>query len=483
MSRIILIPFLMAVMSMVRAQTPPNILILFADDQRADAFGAAGNPYISTPIIDRLSALGTRFTQAYCMGGHHGAICAPSRAMLMSGRQLFKVYDRLNGVLTMPMWFGEHGYRTFVTGKWHSEKEALAAGFQEAKSVFFGGMDDHFRTAITDKLPDGSFSPTREEGFSTRVFADALRGFLQSYADSDRSRPFFAYAAFTAPHDPRSPDSAYLGRYPQNGLPIPPNFLPVHPFNIHDMQVRDENLGAYPRTPEMIRGQLADYYALITQLDDEIGRIFRQLERDGLMENTIIVYAADNGLSLGSHGLLGKQDLYEHSMRVPLIMKGPGVLANASRDAMVYLLDIFPTLCDLAGLPKPDSLYGTSLLPVLTGAQKEVRNSLFTAYRSNVRAVRDGRWKFIRYPHLHFSQLYDLQSDPWELNNLAGKPEFSTDENRMLQLMQQWQKELEDPHPFTQPVKESGAFDPSTFPRQPDPHQPPYVLERYFKDG
>ncbi|HWS01017.1 MAG TPA: sulfatase-like hydrolase/transferase, partial [Prolixibacteraceae bacterium] len=122
----------------------PSILFLFADDQRADALGCAGNPYIRTPHIDRLAKSGVRFTNGYVMGGHHGAICAPSRAMLLSGKSLFHVYDKLDGVETMPAYFAKHGYETFGTGKWHNGKSAFEASFQQGKNVMLGGMSDHY---------------------------------------------------------------------------------------------------------------------------------------------------------------------------------------------------------------------------------------------------------------------------------------------------------------------------------------------------
>jgi len=126
----------------------PNVLFFFADDQRADALGCAGNPYIKTPHIDKLAETGVRFSNAYVMGGHHGAICAPSRAMLMSGKSLFHVYDVLDEVKTMPMHFAEAGYKTFGTGKWHNEKSAFEASFQHGDNVFLGGMSDHFQTPV-----------------------------------------------------------------------------------------------------------------------------------------------------------------------------------------------------------------------------------------------------------------------------------------------------------------------------------------------
>jgi arylsulfatase A-like enzyme len=326
----------------------PNVLFFFADDQQADALGCSGNPYIKTPNIDKLAETGVRFTNAYVMGGHHGAICAPSRAMLLSGKSLFHVYDVLNGVKTMPMHFAEQGYETFGTGKWHNEKSAFEASFQHGKNVFLGGMSDHFQTPVRNLGADGKLSEPELKSFSTDLFADAAMDFIQDYANGKRENPFFCYVSFTAPHDPRSPREDHIGMYSDETMPLPGNFMDLHPFEFDNLNIRDETLGAWPRTPEMVKASLADYYALITHIDERVGEIISQLKESGLFENTIIVYAADNGLAVGSHGLLGKQNLYEHSTKVPVIISGPGIPQNRVTDALVYLFDIYPTLPNFA---------------------------------------------------------------------------------------------------------------------------------------
>ena len=169
--------FFSAILFSVFAQgnSKPNVLFLFADDQRADALGCSGNPYIRTPNIDKLAERGVRFSNSYVMGGHHGAICAPSRAMLMSGKSLFNVYDRLTGVETMPQHFSKNGYVTFGTGKWHNEKEAFEAAFQYAKNVFLGGMSDHFKVPARNLGKDGKLGEPEYLSFSTDLFAGAAK--------------------------------------------------------------------------------------------------------------------------------------------------------------------------------------------------------------------------------------------------------------------------------------------------------------------
>lgn len=390
----------------------PNVLFILADDQRADALGCAGNSYIRTPNIDSLASSGIRFRNAYVMGGHHGAISAPSRAMLLSGKHLFNVYDKLDGVTTMPMQFGANGYETFGTGKWHNEKSAFEKSFKKAKNVFLGGMANHFQVPCRNLESDGKLSEPEMKGFSTDVFAGSAIDFINDYANGSRENPFFCYVAFTVPHDPYSPRTDFVRSYPDQSLPLPGNFMPLHPFQFDDLTVRDENLLDWPREAEKVRSVLSDYYALISHLDKNVGNIIQTLRRNGLYENTIIVYAADNGLAVGSHGLLGKQNLYEHSMKVPLIITGPGIPEHMVSNALIYLFDMFPTLAELCSVPAPEGIDGQSLVQVISGKSEGVRNSLFTAYRNTVRAVRTNEWKLIRYPERDFNQLFNLAADP-----------------------------------------------------------------------
>ncbi len=460
----------------------PNILFLFADDQRADALGCSGNSYIKTPNIDKLAQTGVRFSNSYVMGGHHGAICAPSRAMLMSGKSLFHVFDVLKGVQTMPMYFANYGYETFGTGKWHNEKEAFEASFQKAKNVFLGGMADHFNVPCRDMGSDGKLGEPVKKGYSTDLFAGAAIDYINEYAQGEKDNPFFCYVAFTAPHDPRSPRTDYIGMYPDESIPVPGNFKNLHPFAFDDLKVRDENLAPWPRTPEIIQKSLADYYALISHLDARIGDIIESLKKNGLFENTIIVYAADNGLAIGSHGLLGKQNLYEHSMKVPLMISGPGIPKSKVSNALVYLFDMFPTLCDLCQLPSPKGVDGKDLAPVVKGKVATVRNSLYTAYRNTVRAVRTDEWKLIRYPRHDYSQLFNLKNDPLEINNLAAAPEYKTKLDEMMNLLKEWYISTNDTASLNPQPKLPMKYDHRLLKQKPDGWQPEYTLKKYFSE-
>ena len=467
--------------SMVSQGQKPNILFLFADDQRADAYGASGNTYIRTPNIDNLAKSGVRFTSCYLMGGHHGAICAPSRAMLMSGKSLFHVYDRLAGVHTMPMHFAENGYETFGTGKWHNEPYMFETSFQKGKNVFIGGMSDHYKVPCRDLDANRKLTSPVIKGYSTDLFAGAAIDFINEYAGGKRDNPFFCYVAFTAPHDPRSPRKDYIGMYPPESIPVPGNFQKLHPFAFDQLDLRDENLAPWPRTPEIIQESLADYYALISHLDAKVGEIIETLKKNGLFENTIIIYAADNGLAIGSHGLLGKQDVYEHSTNVPLIISGPGIPKDQVNQALVYLYDLFPTLSDLCKLPPPSGIDGKNLVPVLMGQSPGVRDALYTAYRNTARAVRTKNWKIIYYPHQNYTQLFNLEKDPLEINNLARLPGSKPKIEEMMALLQELHGANDDTASLRPKTILPLDYDYTLLHQHPDEWQPEYTLKKFFK--
>jgi arylsulfatase A-like enzyme len=303
--------------------------------------------------------------------------------------------------------------------------------------------------------------------------------FLENY---DEEKPFYAYAAFTAPHDPRTPPRRYREKYYAKQLPLPPNFMPQHPFNNGAMMVRDEQLGAWPRTEKEVRDHLAEYYGMMTHLDEQIGRILAVLEETGKAENTYIIYAGDHGLAVGSHGLLGKQNIYEHSMKTPLIVKGPDVPAGKSSNALTYLLDLFPTLLGLADQQPPSTVDGRNLAPIWNGTAPRVRDTLFLSYGNSMRSVRDERYKLIRYPRVDVDQLFDLANDPEEMRNLAGEKGQQNRVSRMFALIQQWQERLGDTTPLRVSDPEPREIDMTGRRRTPDPWQPMWIIEKYFKD-
>jgi arylsulfatase A-like enzyme len=465
--------------SLTRGAAKPNILFLFADDQRADTIAALGNPHIKTPNLDKLVAAGFTFRTNYCFGGNSGAVCVPSRAMLMSGKTWFHVDTAtLKGAKLLPELLQENGYVTFGTGKWHNGQASWLRAFQQGKNIFFGGMADHTKVPVCDLGPDGKLTKVRPgEKFSSELFADAAIEFLRR---QDGKKPFFAYVAFTAPHDPRMPPVAFREMYYRDRPPLPANFLPQHPFDNGMLVLRDENLAPWPRTEAVIRDQLAEYYGAITHLDGQIGRILEALKETGQADNTIIIYAADQGLAVGSHGLLGKQSVYEHSMRCPLIFAGPGIPQGKSTEAFSYLLDVFPTLCDALGIQPPQDLEGESLRPLWEGKKDRVRDSVFLPFIQIQRAVRDERWKLICYPKISHMQLFDLHSDPYEITNLIDRPECAPHVQRLLTLMKQWQAKVDDTLKLPTENKPAQFVDLTGHQRVPDQWQPDWIVKKYF---
>lgn len=457
----------------------PNILVLFADDQRADTIGAWGNPHIRTPHMDSLVRRGMSFRANYTFGSNSGAVCIPSRAMLMSGRTWLEVPNELKGVKLLPETLREAGYTTFATGKWHNGEASLTRAFPNAKSVFLGGMADHTKTPIAD-IMDGKLVNRRVAAkFSSEEFADQVIGFLQAQKGPN---PFFCYAAFTAPHDPRNPPEEFRTPYYAKRPPLPANFLPAHPFNNGICRnVRDENLLGYPRDPKLLSDQLCEYYGLVTHLDGQVGRILRALETSGKADNTLVIYAADSGLAMGSHGLLGKQSLYEHSMRCPLIIAGPGVPKNSKTNSFTYLLDLFPTLCQVAGATPPEKLSGHALQTIWADPSAKIRPTLFMPFQNLMRSVCDGRHKLIVYPQIHRRQLFDLQNDPNEITDLSNNPAQAATIQHLETLLLAQQKTYGDKQPLQASTKASlpgvGFND---FERKPDQWQPQWIIDKYF---
>jgi arylsulfatase A-like enzyme len=471
---VILTLFVLA--SPLSAAERPNILFLFADDQRADTIEAWGNKHIRTPNIDRLVDRGFSFRNNYCFGANSGAVCMPSRAMIMSGRTWFDVKLDLKGVRLLPEVLRDAGYITFATGKWHNGLDSLVRAFPETRSSFLGGMNDHTKVPVFDVV-GGTASPARTaQKFSSEEFADAAISFLEQQKGA---KPFFCYVAFTAPHDPRNPPPAYREMYYRKRPPLPVNFMPQHGFNNgFAKNQRDENLAPYPRTKEIISDQLCEYYGSITHLDEQVGRILAALERSGQAKNTLIIYTADHGLALGSHGLLGKQSVYEHSMKSPLIIAGPGVPRGKSTEAFTYLFDLFPTICAAARAEMPGQIAGHDLAPVWSGAKKSVRDSVFLPFTDKMRAVRDERWKLIIYPHINHQQLFDLKRDPHEMRDLAA--EKPAEIQRLTALLKEWQGRVGDTQALvsTNPKQKAIRFD--DFERKPDQWQPRWIVEKYF---
>ncbi len=479
----ILVLFFAATLSLVvcdavAADERPNILFLFADDQRADTIAAWGNEHITTPNLDALAKRGMSFRSNYNLGGSNGAVCIASRAMVNSGRAWTHSPDDLKNVRTFPEIFRDAGYQTFLTGKWHNGNESCLRSFESGKHVFLGGMCDHTNVTTHTLTNQRLEKNPPNKSFSSELFTGAIIDFLH---ERDRQRPFYAALCFTAPHDPRQPPESYRNHYYNALPPLPHNFLPQHPFNNGELVLRDEQLAAWPRDEKVVQQQLAEYYGMITHLDEQLGKVLKTLDDLKLSDNTIIVYAADHGLALGSHGLLGKQSMYEHSIRCPLIFAGPGIRPGQTTNSMTYLLDVGPTLLELTNVDSQESLDGKSLKPILADANASVRSEMGFAYSKLMRAFRDERWKLIVYPPFNRKQLFDLQLDPDERTDLSELPEHQQRIADLTAKMQHWQASVGDSLELTTNAPRSSEIDLTGHKRSRDNWQPAWIVEKYFK--
>ncbi len=450
-----------------RAAAPhgqPNILLLYTDDQTFDSIHALGNGEIRTPNLDRLAASGTVFKNCYNQGGWHGAVCVASRTMLNTGRFLWEAcalekhlkaeaeHKRL-----WPQLMRDAGYRTRMTGKWHVTGVKPADLFDEARNVRGGmpGTGDDAYERPKESAPDlwQPWDETRGGHWQggthwSAVTADDAIAFLD--APKQDGKPFFIYAAFNAPHDPRQSPKAFIEQYPPDTIALPPSYLPSNPYKDAigcSHTLRDERLAPDPRTPHAVQVHRSEYYALITYLDQQLGRVLDALDKSGQAANTVVFLTGDNGLSVGQHGFMGKQNMFEHSMKVPLLASGPGIPKGRQIAAPVYLQDLMPTSLELAGAAIPAHVQFKSLLPLIRGERATQYDAIYGAYMKLQRMVRVGDLKLIWYPEPNVFLLFDLANDPHELRNLADDPAHKETLATLKRRLAALQKEMNDPLP------------------------------------
>lgn len=409
----------------------PNILFILVDDQSPfdlKCYNPASE--LDAPNIERLASEGMVIDGAYHLGSNVGAVCSPSRHMIMSGRSLWHLPTAPLALekglcppnleqQTIPAVFNRAGYATMRTCKQGNSYEA-------ANQLF---------TVRHDATKRGG---TPETG--SQWHADRVLDYLNDRETSKDTKPFLIYFGFSHPHDQRDGTGQLLAKYgavnhsdpdsPPAAHPrqpkLPPNYLPAHPFHHGHPELRDEVAvsGVWRRRDEQtIRNELGRQFACSENIDIQIGRVLARLEAMDELDNTYIIYTSDHGMAIGRHGLQGKQNLYEHTWRVPLIVKGPGVQAGTRVQGNVYLMDVLATLCDLAGITVPDVNEGFSFKSVLTGQRETVRDVLYGAYnggtKPGMRAVRKGDWKLIKYDvmngQVRQTQLFNLKDNPAEL--------------------------------------------------------------------
>jgi len=460
------------------APARPNFLFLIADDWMYRTIGSVNNPEVSTPNVDRLVRSGCHFTHCFHQGSWTGAICVASRTMLNTGLTTFHAnrFDAANTASSKPAWgqsLREAGYDTFITGKWHLDAVTLQRSFSEMGPVAPGFLpstpQEYNRPA-----PGNTWSPTDRslkghwlhKGIWLNDKDDTIQHSSELYADAairhltrtvaGRESPFFMYVAFNAPHDPRQAPQEYIDRYPAEKIAIPPNYLPQHPFDQGEYKTRDELLAPFPRTQHDVQVHRREYYAIISHMDAQIGRILAALEASGKADNTYVILTADHGLAVGEHGLMGKQNQYECSMRMPLILSGPGVRPGSRVDEMVYQHSMYATTCELAGVPVPSHVEFPSLAPMLkTERPQPIYDAMFGWLSGLQRSIRTRDHKLMFYPKIQRFQVFDLKKDPWEMHDLVDDPAYAQVKSDLIRRLKQMQHELDDPLSIDKP--ESGA--------------------------
>jgi choline-sulfatase len=421
------------------AETRPNILFILVDDQSPfDLKIYNPTSELETPALDRLAAEGMVFDGAYHMGSFSGAVCSPSRHMIMSGRTVWHLpqapwaAERCPPNLeqqTIPAVFNRAGYATMRTCKTGNSYEAANALF----------------TVRRDALKRGG-----DEETGSGWHAQQVMDYLGEREASKDEKPFLIYYGFSHPHDTRDGTPELLAKYgatnhadPESPPSLhskqpklPSNYLPAHPFDMTHADVRDEQQvsGVWGQRDEAsIRNETGRQFACSDNIDQQITRVLKKLEDMGELDNTYIIYTADHGMSIGRHGLMGKQNLYQHTWRVPFIVKGPGIKPGSRVEGNIYLLDILATLCDLASIPAPESNEGSSFKPVLTGEKSIVRDVLYGAYsggsKPGIRCVKQGDWKLIQYEapdrSVSETQLFNLKDNPEELLAQHHQPQLT----------------------------------------------------------
>ena len=431
------------------ARERPNILLIVVDDQSPfDLKIYDPGSTLETPHIDRLAAEGMVFDAAYHMGSWSGAVCTCSRTMIMSGRTLWHIPGRRRqpgnperdksqlipaqlADQSLPAIFHRAGYATMRTCKRGNSYEAANRRF-------------HIRRDATKR---GGTAATGSEWHGDQVL-----NFLDERKVAQTESPFFIFFGFSHPHDTRDGTPELLAKYgaqnhtDESALPpahpkqpnLPVNYLPAHPFPHGHPGLRDEVAvrGVWGNRDERtIRNELGRQFACSENIDIQIGRVLDKLAALDELDNTYVIYTSDHGMAIGRHGLQGKQNLYEHTWRVPFIVTGPGIPAATRRPGNIYLLDTLATLCDLTGIELPDTNEGISFKPVLVGEQTTIRDVLYGAYaggtKPGIRCVRKGDWKLIEYDTLdgqvRESQLFHLAENPHEFLAQHGSPATRTE--------------------------------------------------------
>ncbi|QCX40368.1 DUF4976 domain-containing protein [Aureibaculum algae] len=474
----------------------PNIVFILTDDQTYSSIHALGNDEIITPAMDKLAETGTTFTHAYNMGSWSGAVCTASRTMFNSGRFVWRANkfrqnwlknDSINK--TWAKLLQASGYETYMTGKWHIDAPAQKV-FNHTKNIRPGMPNDAWDHAkmvakfdSLSKVPNGNSADIMPKGYNRPLssndtswsaydknnggfwkggkhWSEVLKDDALEFIDSAKTKdtPFFMYLAFNAPHDPRQAPKEYLEMYPLENLTIPKSFLPENPYR-HEIgngdNLRDEALAPFPRTEYAVKVHKQEYYASITHVDAQIGAILDALKKSGKMDNTYIIFTADHGLAMGRTGFLGKQNLYDHSIRPPLMIVGPTISKNKRIDEDVYLQDVMATALEIGGVPKPTYVEFKSFLDLAEGrSEKSHYKEIYGAYLNLQRMIRKDGYKLLVYPEANKVLLYNMKNDPEEMIDISDLPENRAMVQSLFEDLLALQKEMDDPLDLTKMFQE-----------------------------
>jgi arylsulfatase A-like enzyme len=458
----------------------PNILFIFVDDLAYDCVAAHGNDQVKTPNIDKLSAQSTHFTQAYNSGSWSGAICLASRTQMMTGQRVWRAGALSMGIksnihpdilakattknlqlnefaqmgLFWPQLMAKAGYETYYSGKWHVGGNPLGEETWEHTKNLRPGMPNQVKTRYNRTFVEGeesNWSPTDKAngGYwkGGKHWSEVLRDDAIDFLDMSKKseKPFLMTIAFNAPHDPKQAPQEFQDMYPYKDMKVPENFLPEYPLDNGTKYIRDEQLAPFPRTPYSIQVNRSEYYALITHLDVQIGKVLAYLKKTGQDENTYIFFTADHGLALGHHGMTGKQNMYDHSIRVPWLISGPNIPQGKKVDDFIYLQDVMATSLEIAGIEKPSHVEFNSVLPKVHGKQKDSDEVVYGSYIKEQRMVRSKKYKYIIYPMTGVELLYDLKKDPQEMKDVSKEKKYKKALATMQQHLAAKMKEFSDP--------------------------------------
>ena len=419
---------LLTAFQLTAADKKPNFLFVYTDDQRFDAVGVvqreqgerARFPWFTTPNMDRLASEGMRFRNAFVTL----SLCAPSRAAFLTGR-----YNHLNGVANNHTPFPDNsvtyasllraaGYKTAYIGKWHmGGQRGQRPGFDYSASFIGQG-----RYVDCDVEINGKPTPT------TGWIDDVSNSFAIEFIKQNRDKPFAVIVGYKACHGPTTPPERAKDRFADEKA------RPVPNLNVRAIyRSEDDEATGNPKKAPKADGQInLNYFRCISAADDNLGQLLKALDELGIAENTVVVFTSDNGYYNGEHRLGDKRSAYEESLRVPMLVRYPKLVAKGSTsDAMVLNIDIAPTFLELAGVTAPKEMQGRSWAPLLAGKKADWRQSFLAEYfyeqnfvgTPTLVALRTTDAKLVKYPgHDEWTELFDLTKDPYEIKNLANDP-------------------------------------------------------------